>query len=191
MNLKPLRDYTNHDVINFFKLDRTGEKAMPVSISSGFDNSQQLKLHNNLSNIANTFSPRFAVRPEVTPCVSGNKPFGITLHSTESINQWGYELIYDQQRKIEKQCVVSGEAVPILRKGLILIGPWATGESPAVGRFVAVAGTGSWGILSSKTGAGTLVSGVVVPAAPLPIFGEFLGQKDADGYALVYIDCTF
>lgn len=191
LTLKPLRDLNQHNVVNFYKLNQTGAKGMPVVISSGWDTSQQLQLAYNLSTIANVFSPRFAVKAEVRPAVSGEKPFGITLYNTESINQWGEELIYDQQYKKERQAVVSGDAVPILRQGYICVGPWATGESPAVGRFTAVATTGDWGILSAKTGASTLVSGVAVPGAQLPIFGEFLGQKDADSYTLVYVDCTF
>lgn len=181
MNFKPLRDYSEHDVNNFFKLNTaTGAKATPVVINgSGWNHNQKLVAAVNLAaGNDNINSPRWAVQAEVRAAVSGEKPFGLTLYDTREYNQWNYPLIYDKQRRIEAQAVVSGQAVPIVRKGMFTVGPFQTGEVPAPGKYAVVRGTGEIGV-------GSATSGV----APAGAFGEFIGTKDNDGYAVVYINC--
>lgn len=186
MNLKPFRDYSEHDVLNLFKLvDQTGSKATPVVISnSGWNNNNSapkvaVDLASSLGN-PNIYSPRWDIYPAVRKAVSGEKPLGITLYDVREVNQFNYPLIYDKQRREEAQAVVSGQAVPIVAKGLFLVGPFQTGEVPAPGKYLAVRGTGEIGVSATATG----VSGVA-----LPVFGEFLGYKDTDGYALARINC--
>ena len=186
MNFKPFRDYSEHDVLNLFKLvDATGAKATPVVIAnSGWNNNNgtprvALDLAAGLGN-PNIYSPRWEIYPALRRAVSGEKPLGLTLYDTREVNYLGYPLIYDQQRAKELQTVTSGQAVPVVRKGIFIVGPFQTGESPAPGKYAAVRGTGEIGVAAATTG----VSGVA-----LPVFGEFLGTKDTDGYALVSINC--
>ena len=193
MNIYPLRDYSENDVVPFFALDRTGLKGMPVSIQgSGFYSTQRLNIKQNLSDYAATvgvYSPRFEVVSKITPTVSGNKPFGITLYDTREQNLWGESLLRDPVRQKEMLAVLSGEAVPVLRKGRVLVGPWGTGVAPQAGNFVGVYGTGDWGILTSKTGLyATGVGGTQIPYE-LPVFGEVLGPKDANSYIMVDVNC--
>jgi len=182
-NFKPLRDYSEHDVLNFFKLvDQTGAKATPVVIAnSGVKTENMLPtVYSNLAagfNNGNIYSPRWEVYPAVRKAVTGEKPLGLTLYDVKEVNQWGYPLLYDKQRKAEAQALVSGEVVPIVTKGLFhLLVP--SGETPAPGKFVMVKGTGDIGV-------GQATSGV----APAAAFGQWLGPKDADGYAFAQINC--
>lgn len=192
MTIKPLRNIDDHDVVPFFALNQTGLKGMPVSLiagTSGYYSTQSLGLFSNLSNFTNAaYSPRWEVKSKVQPAVSGTKPFGITLYDTRSTTEWGEQYIYEPEKAKERQIVVSGEGVPIARKGLFLVGPLSTGANPAVGSYVGVHGTGDWGFLSSNTGTWQTINGTGIPYN-LPVFGQTLGVKDADGYVVVDINC--
>ena len=184
MDFKPFRDYSEHDVINLFKLtDATGSKATPVTIAnSGWNNDNSLpKVSSNLAaglNGGNTYSPRWDIYPAVRKAYTGEKPLGLLLYNVLEVNQFSYPLIYDKQRQEEQQCVVSGQAVPIVRKGRFLIGPFPSGQTPTPGKYLAVKGTGDLGVVPNNTGTNASI-----------VFGEFLGNKDNDGYALVDINC--
>ena len=181
MNFKPLRDYSEHDVLNFFKLDvATGSKATPVVIAnSGWThNNGTPKVAYNIAagqNNGNIYSPRWDIYPAVRKAVAGEKPLGLLLYDVQEVNEYNYPLIWDKQRREERQTAVSGQAVPIVGKGVFTVGPFASGETPAPGKFLVVKGTGDLGVATSGNGNGA--------------FGEFLGIKDAQGYALVRINC--
>lgn len=186
MNFKPFRDYSEHDVVNLFKLsNQTGSKATPVVISnSGWKTETSTpKVFANIAatygvDSPNIYSPRWEIYPAVRPAVTGEKPLGLTLYDTKEVNQFNYPLLFDKQRREEAQAVLSGQAVPIVRKGLFLLGPFASGETPAPTKFVAVKGTGDIGVVPNNTGVNAAI-----------VFGECFGYKDADGYALVSINC--
>lgn len=191
MTLKPLQSIDEHDVINFFALNTaTGSRGTPVIILSGWNNSQNLNISNTQlvgnSNFysANIVTPRWEVPARVRACVSGEKPFGIQLYDVLEVNQWGYPLIYDKQRREELQAVLSGMPVPIARKGLMLVGPFTTGSgfiTPAAGTFAIVgAGTGQWAAIAGVSGE---------KPAGINAFGQYLGGLDAQGFAAVSVSC--
>ena len=194
MNFKPLRQYSEHDVLNFFKIDTaTGSKCTPVVISnSGWaTNTAVPNIFENLAssiNGGNTYAPRWDITPAVRKAVSGEMPLGITLYDTVETDRWGGKAIYDKQFQVDTQSVPSGVAVPIARKGVFSIGPFPSGENPAPGLFVAVKGTGDIGVTAFATGLVGTISGYAI-TKPLPVFGQFLGCKDTEGYALVDINC--
>lgn len=179
--LKPFRDYSEHDVNNLFALNSaTGAKGSPVVIDgSGFINNKSFGTAYNLTDQPNVYVPRYEVKSKVRLAASGEKPFGIMLYDVKEVNQFGYPLMFDSTRKAEAQAVVSGEAVSVVRKGMFVVGPFASGEVPAPGKVAVVKGTGDWGV-ADPTASGYNSNGT---------FGEFIGAKDADGYAPVYINC--
>jgi hypothetical protein len=193
MNFKPYRDVSEHDVINgVFQYNlATGSQATPVVIVGlGWSGDGNQIAGNSPFNYPNITSPRWELKCSVRAAVSGEKPFGVMLFDVKELNQFGYPFIWDTERKEENSCVVSGEAVPIARKGLFVVGPFGTGVSdlPSAGKFAVVKTTGDWGAVSSKTGALYSVSGLAIPYE-LPVFGTYIGPKDADGYAAVYVNC--
>lgn len=182
-NLKPLNNLDEHDTYNFFALNTaTGAKGTPVVISNGWNNAQDMAISSTAlqgnPNSVNIFTPRWEVQARVRAAVSGEKPFGVTLYDTLEHNQYGTSLLYDKQRREELQCALSGQAVPITRKGLLLVGPFTTGEGVAAGKYAVVKGTGDWGVASAVSG-----------AAPAAAFGEFIGGIDNQGYAAVIVNC--
>ncbi len=189
MHLKPLNIISEYDTIPFFALNgATGEKGTPVVIiGSGWNNSDSplnisvTQLQGNPADTltSNTFTPRWEVKARVRPAVSGEIPFGIMMYDVKEKNQWDYSLVYDKQRRDEAQAVLSGQTVPIAKKGLLLVGPFPTGETlPQPGKFAAVKTTGDWGVVSSTSG-----------VRPSGAFGEFIGTRDNDGYAAVIFNC--
>ena len=181
MPLKPFRDYSEHDVLNLFKFVSaagTGDAGIPVVVSAGFSGSSVPSVASNLAaglNNGNTYSPRWTITPAVTGATSGQIPLGITLYKTLENNQFNYSYLYDKQRKDEAEAVVSGEAVPILTKGMVTVYV-GTGASPApaAGRFVVTNGAGTIGASTSGTNS----------------WGKWLGGVDAEGYATMVFDCV-
>lgn len=179
MKLKPLRDYSEHDVIPFFALDTaTGAKGTLVKVAgSGFINNAAHGIAYNLnSSTKNVYTPRWEVKAKVTRTSSGEYPLGFILYDVKETSSFGTPYMHDPQRKLEAQCVVSGEGNPIVRKGLFMVGDLPTGGlHPLPGRVVVQSTTepGQWAVAAAGT-AGA--------------FGVFLGAYDSDNYALVSVD---
>lgn len=181
MPLKPYRDYSEHDVLNgmfkFVSAAGTGDAGIPVVISnSGFNGINGTpSVASNLATRSNVYSPRWTIYPSVTGATSGQIPLGITLYKTLETSPFGESYLYDQQRKDEREAVVSGQAVPILTKGVvsIYVGTGAS-PAPAPGRYVIVNGAGTVGASTSTTGA----------------WGKWLGGVDEQGYAVMNFDCV-
>ncbi len=192
MNFKPFRQYAETDVVNglYAYNQATGSQGTPVVITTAWSG-ETARFHGNLApSFTNITSKRYELKAKVRPANSGEKPFGVLLYDVREANQFGYSLIWDKQRKDELQCVVSGEAVPILRKGLMMVGPFAATtpeRTPALNKFVVVKNDGDrWAFMSNLTG-GQLTGEAL--AAKNVSFGECVSSYDADGYALVSIDC--
>ncbi len=184
MNLKPFRDYDEHEVRNLFAIDSgSGLAGQLVKVAgNGFTNTQSHGIWGNINpSVPNSYFPRMEVKAKVTLSMASDtsKPFGFMLYDTR---EQGFErpLIYDEQRRIEAQAVVSGEAVPVVRKGMFLVGPWPSGVNPGPGSGVVAGNSGEWNAVA--------LTGISSTDAAR-VFGEFLGTKDPDGYALVDINC--
>lgn len=183
MLLKPFRDYSEHDVVNLFALNvETGAKGSVVKIvGNGFVNNNSYGIAKDINGgvlgANDSYSPRYEVKAKVgfAGAAETSKPLGITLYDVKEVNQWNYPLIYDKARRDEAQAVVSGMAVPIVRKGIFLVKPDA-----------GVAGIGS-GLAPAANG-GTTVVDLSKAVQCSGAFGEFLGVADADGYALASLN---
>lgn len=179
--LKPFRQYEEVDVINLFALDAaSGDKGSLVTVKgSGFVNNQSDFDTTSLTTHGNVVSWRMSVPYKIQLAASGATAttiLGMMLYDVREVNFLGVPLIWDRVRKEEAQCVVSGEAVPVVTKGLFLVsGNWGTGAGQA-----GVPGVGS-GAVASNSGDG---SWKVVAAGTSGSIGRFLGAADADGFAL-------
>ena len=179
MKLKPFRDYQEHDVINLFAFNAaSGNRGALVSIvgPSGYISSQDL-VTTSLTAEANVVSLRYSVASKVRYATSGEgkgEVLGMMLYDTREYDYLGRPLIYDPTRKSEAQAVVSGEAVPVVRRGLFLISGMVGSPGPGSGAQAADNDSGDFKVL----GAGNANS-----------VGTFLGATDNDGYALFLLDC--
>jgi hypothetical protein len=184
INLKPFRQYSEHDVINLFSLNAgSGDEGTFVKLAgSGWVNNGNDSMYRNinLTSEANIVSQRRVLRAEVALAGSGDDKgtvLGIALKNVRSVDYLGRSLVYDDVRKTEMNAVVSGEALPFVKRGMFLVSGFA--GTAGVGSGVAVDNAGAGGWRSYNPAVETTVASL----------GQFLGAADRDGYALVWIDC--
>jgi hypothetical protein len=75
------------------------------------------------------------------------------------------KLLYYPQKKLETQSVLTGEAVPVLGKGIVTLDNSAYDGAP---------GVGEWLTLSSNAGKVTGLSGYGDPASDVQVIGQVL-----------------
>lgn len=195
MKLKPLQVVNEHNVSVFFAhVNSSGDKGQLVSINtpSGYTNNQNFGIAFNMNptaNNGNVFTPRWEVKSKVRPAAANEKPYGVMLYDVRDLNIFGESLLKDPVRQHEMQAVLSGQGVPILRHGTLLVGPWPTGTgatpTPVAGNYAISSGNGEWTFAPAVTGVST---GVLQTQVPLNAFGKFIGGIDADGYAAVDVN---
>ena len=175
--IKPFRDYNESNVVNLFAFDGTTNKGTLVKVSTGWSNTDA---NGGLSGVANphaatfngTVSNYYVLTPRVTEAGTGDSSMlGIALNDVRLTDDNGEYLIYKPTRAVELGAVPSGQAVPVLTKGLVLY------KAAAV----------SAGDKAFANGNGTISGAATVPAGRTQI-GKFLGATDTDGFALLKLE---
>lgn len=174
--IKPFRSYDEHDVVNLFAFDGTTNKGTLVKVSTGWSNTDA---NGGITQVANphaatyngTVSQYHVLTPRVAEAASGEAPLGLVLNDVRLTDDNGEYLIYKPARAAELSAVASGQAVPVLTRGLVLYK--AAGVS---------AGHVAYGV----------DNGLILGAASLPAgakeVGKFLGATDSDGFALLKLE---
>ena len=175
-NLKPFRDYDEHDVINLFAVNaESANKGTVVTAdANGVDLKNTMSL-DSLSSYDNTLSAQFNVPWTVSPAASGaakGQIVGLLLKDVRRYDENGEQLIYNPRKAAEMDVIITGQACPILTKGLVL-----------VNGIVGTPGFGS-GAAVSDAGGGDLK----VVAYSSSTVGKFLGPKNDEGYALLKVE---
>lgn len=188
-NLKPFRDYDEHDVINLF-----------AHVSGNVNKGTLVKVHQVSGNTNVYESGTTPARPHVTyqgipaytpegvyayrnevywkvqTTTSGNTPLGITLYDVKTVGRFGEkDVLFDPEYQKENDVVPSGLAVPILTKGLV-----------KTNGFVGTPGPGSGARVSNTVGGEIDVAAYDRSAATH--VGKFLTGADVDGYAILKIE---
>lgn len=125
-NLKPFRDYDEHDVVNLFAYDGTSvNKGTLVKISStaGYESTDEMGMDHGVSTTSygNTVSQRYNVAALVENAASGDTPLGMLLYDVRETDENGEKLLYNPRKAAEMQVAISGQAVPVATKGLFLV----------------------------------------------------------------------
>ena len=185
MTLYPFGNINESDILQGYALNAaSGDKGQPVTLVTGAAAGSAVhSIHRNIAadytaNAAGkVYSPRWQVVNKVKLSVTGDMPIGVLYYDVRETTVFGYPTSFDAVRRDEAECVPSGEAVPILQKGTVVIGPLPV-VTPAVNSFLIVSGTGGYASTASPfSGAGG------------PTFGRWLSIKDSDGYAIAQINC--
>lgn len=182
MNLKPFRDYSEHEVTNLFSLNvSSGNKGSVVAVvpSTTYVNGAEFpNFGANLTPSVGPVSPRFAVRSKVElagPTTAATALLGVMIYDVREFDENGEKLIFQPAYKKAEICAVSsGEAVPIVSRGLLYVGGISGTPGPGSGAYVAAGG-----VIASATGSQPLVGQKI---------GKFLSAADADGYALLKVE---
>lgn len=189
-NLKPLRDYSEHDVLNgFYSLSGTipATKGTFVKIVSGWSTEVELsELGDAGKHYTNVVSQRVGLPSQVAACnSSGDAAIGCLLYDVREVDENGIPLKFDSAKQARMQCTISGQSVVILRKGLVHYSGVNGGVVPVVGvtaggaAYLGVEG----GIVGTTSGTATLASIGTVTRV-----GKFMGVPDANGWVLLDID---
>ena len=157
--LRPFRDYNEHDVVNLFAFDGAqdangviatagtvvkviGNGFQPVVASTnpggtGFLGAVPVDMAGLVgAGFANTVSNRYALTSKVGAASSGDAALGITLISTQELDENGEKLIFNPRKAAEKNVVVSGQGVPVLTKGIVVYSGTEISNSASVGAGV-------------------------------------------------------
>ena len=186
-NIKPFRDYDEHEVYNgFFSANVASlNKGTFVSIVPGASGNLNVIQGANRpptpllgagpaygNGPARVTSYRSEVKWKVQATPSGTVPLGVALYDVRETNAFGESFLSrPQYERIEQEVVVSGEALPILARGLIALKGFTGTAAPRSGINVCVNGLGVVGTYTKGTS-----------------FGRFLSAADADGYALFKVE---
>lgn len=178
MRIKPFRQYDEHDVINLYSLaEASGNAGELVELqawnptdSDGYDGSTNFAPFNGIS------IPRYVNKAKVRLATSGNTNIvlGAMLWDVRETDALGRPLNFDAQRYYELQVATSGQTVPVMTKGMLLVSGHEGTPGPGSGIATADGGLGNY---------------KVVGPAVTPNIGRWLSSTGSDGYAFAYINC--
>jgi hypothetical protein len=179
IRLLPFRQYAEEDVVNLFASSAANDKVSDsgdgdagvfVTVSAGDFGADPVGYETN-SYLGKTDYPfigrnQYPVVPlKVQAASAGDACVGVTLLQTAQADENGEKLLYYPQKKLEVQAVLTGEAVPVLGKGIVTV------DSDSVLDGLDL--PGSYVTLSDNAGK---ISGVASPAG-----GATIGQILATG----------
>lgn len=186
----PYRDYSEHDVVNLFALDVSGltltnlvpnnstaqayDSGVVVKVKTGvlpgdapsqLDSASGDKLRDYLGASFSSAHIGYNAYPSngmtVEPADGGDVALGITLRETLAYGENGEKMLYNKQQLDEAQAVLPGETVPVLTRGLVLLGAksFVSGEEPTVGQAIY---PGAGGLLTDTATGSEAAVGVCV-----------------------------
>lgn len=172
--LKPFRDYDEHEVINLFGYSGSypTNRGTFVKVAVGWNNDLEIRTMGAFGGASypHTISDRYGVPAWVTACSSGDASIGVTLYDAKEVDENGELLKYNQSKADALRAVISGQAMPVLKRGMILYS--GVYGSPVGGTTLYTWNNGEL----STTGASTHA------------VGKALGPKDSKGYVLINVD---
>lgn len=226
LRILPFRQYAEQDVINLYALagadinaqldtKGNGDAGVFVKVHAGdLDggpveyNSSTYLGKTDYPYVGRDYYPNNVL--QIATAGTGDAVLGMTLNQTAKADENGEKLIYYPQKALENQAVVSGQAVPVLSRGIVTL----NGES-AAGAFGnnAYVDDGNWAVgndIVIAEGGDGKVSGVA-PGDALTAHGgrqnlgsiiakgtrvagatedQFAGAAGATGgYSIVRINC--
>jgi len=182
--LLPFRQVNENDVVNLFAYDGdTAQRGLVVKLdtSNGWSLSDGFGTTSINNSYANTVSDRYNVKAKVQVCTSGKSnsiPFGMLMYDVAELDENGEKLIYHPRKAHEMQVSVSGQAIPVLTKGVVLLN-MANADRNSV-------------TVNAGTEAYAGAAGAVIAHSSAPIdlmrIGTFLGPRETNGEVLVKLD---
>lgn len=179
IRLLPFRQYAEEDVVNLFANDTVNDKVTQssngdagvfVKVSAGDFSADPVGYETN-SYLGETNYPfigrnQYPTVPlKVTAASSGDSCVGVTLLQTALKDENEEKLLYYPQKKLETQSVLTGEAVPVLGKGIVTLDNSAYDGSPS---------EGEWLTLSTNAGKVSGVAGLDSVASDVQVIGQVL-----------------
>ena len=180
--LLPFRQINEQDVVNLFAFDgssATRGLIVKLDTAKGWKLSDNLGLTSINNSYTNTISDRYSVNARVDTCASGDTPFGMLMYDVAETDENGEKLIYHPRKAHEMQVSVSGQAVPVLTKGIVLLN-MADADRNSV--------TPNAGTEAYAGAAGAVICHNSASGTGLKRIGTFLGPRDTNGEILLKLD---
>lgn len=171
--------YAEHDVINLFCYSGT----LPVTqgtivkfVASGWrnDDTDTQFLGSVGATYNNVYSQRFGILPAVTAAGTGDLVAGMLLYDVREQDENGQLFKFFPRKAAEMNVALSGQAVPILTKGFVLISGTFNGPVTA-------------GATAYPSGAGAITTTNTNQVQGSEV-GKFYGATDSQGYALLRVN---
>ena len=225
LRILPFRQYVEQDVINLYALQEADINAQLDTKGNG-DAGVFVKVHagdlddgpvaykastylgkTDYPNVGRDYYPNNTLQIAVAD--TGDAVLGMTLNQTAKADENGEKLLYYPQKALENQAVLSGQAVPVLTRGLIALngaaggsfgnnayvsdGNWAVGNNVVIaeggaGKLSGVAPGSSVTAHGGRQNLGTIIAkGTRVAGATED---QFAGAAGTTGdYSIVQINC--
>lgn len=194
--LRPYRDYDEKDVLNFASFSGTlpATRGTLVKIVRGFvATDEPLEMLGSVgASYTNTVSERYGAYAKIAACGEGDSALGFLLLDVRETDENGEQLKFNPVKAAEMDCVLSGQAVPVVSKGTFhYSGVLLASQTPVVHTKLYAGPSGelttgvTLGLLAGYTevGNGSGVSGVTSPSV-----GFCLGGKDTNGCVMVRLN---
>ena len=193
-DLRPFRDYDEHNVINLFAYSGslpvkkgTFVKIVPSTEGhEGWKATDELQFLGDVgANVTNTVSDRYGVNAKITDAVNTDEDnaLGMLLYDVKETDENGEKLIYNPRKAAEMQAVVSGQAVPVLTKGIVLY----SGNLTSGGANSVTAGAKIYADALYEGELSASATESTGSAAQIQV-GTALGSVDDNGFILLKID---
>jgi len=187
--LLPYRDYSEHEVMNEFSLNTTGVAGLFVKPTVfNLDSGDGYSSVSVGATYGNTYSNRYESKAKVGLSASGDNKYsvlGVMLKDTREVDENGESLLFNPSLATKLNCVISGQNVPILKRGKLLLKSGAYLGTPVIGSVGVISNSGSGRILAINptgvTGAGYTTDQIV---------GKFVSDQSAKfgGSAMFLLD---
>lgn len=184
-NLKPLRDYDEHDVLNWFAPTGELKKGTFVTlVNTNSGNTNVLQNTNSPATPYQTVTTNFGEAPSYALSTRGQVAWyikqashtdpvlGVMLYDCKETNKFGENYRYRGNERHEHQVTLPGESAPVLTRGTIKTN--SINGTPTAGQGAIYSG-------------GQLVPQTFSKSTSI---GMFLTSKDADGYAMFFVSCV-
>ena len=141
--LRPFRDYDEHDVLNLFALN--ADVALPVVGGTlvelddakpwkNDDEDGGIEMLGNGSELTfnNVTHERYGVKAKVKVCGASALPLGMLLYDVRDVDENGEKLHFLPRKAAENDWIISGQAAPVVAKGVFLYDGGINDSSTAV-----------------------------------------------------------
>jgi len=154
--LKPFRQISENDVVNLYAFDGSAATRghivkLSATAAKGWqadDNHDEVDIGLGINN---TVSDRFSVKARVETCTSGDVPFGMLMYDVAETDENGEKLIFHPRKAHEMQVALSGQAVPVLTRGIVLVNGVTEYGAETVAAGVTLYAGPSGGIITQTT----------------------------------------
>lgn len=197
--LRPYRDYSEKDVINNATFSGTipANRGTLVKYVQGYvATDEPIEMLGSVgASYNNTVSQRYGAYAKVAACTAGDAALGFLLMDIRETDENGEPLKYNPRKAAEMDCVISGQAVPVVTKGTFhYSGALLASQTPVAHTklYAGVSGELTTGYVAvSQLVTGVDASGVAFSGyqydAPQHV-GFCLGGKDTNGCVMIRLN---